>query len=100
LRLNGETIAKIEEDVRAPGTALSLLLDTSGARCYRYEWKTYSNSPTWPGSSGQRTYKAQRLRTLSNDVDYFLSPLPGMQYSTLSIVGKSSLNEIACRDAK
>jgi hypothetical protein len=100
LRMNGETIGKIEEDAKTPGTPLSLLLDVSGARCYRYEWKTYSNFPAWSGGSGQRTYKAQRVRTLSSDVDYFLQPLHSTEYSTLPVVGKSSLNEIACRNAK
>jgi hypothetical protein len=100
LRMNGDVIGKIEEDAKTPGTALPLLLDTSGVRCYRYEWKTYSNFPTWAGGSGQRTYKAQRLRTLSGDVDYFLSPLHSTEFSSLPVVGKSSLNEIACKQSK
>lgn len=100
LRLNGELIGKIEEDAHDPGTALPVLLDTSGSRCYRYEWKTYSDFPTMGGGSGQRTYKAQRIRTLSSEVSYFLLPLHSMEYSTLPQVWKSSLNEIACKDAK
>ncbi|MBZ5531016.1 MAG: hypothetical protein LAO20_06265 [Acidobacteriia bacterium] len=100
LRLNGETIGKIEEDPNTPGTALPLLLDTSGAHCYRYEWATYSNFPAMPGGSGHRIYKAQRLRTLTSNVNYFLFPLPGVQYSSQTIEWKSALNDIACKNAK
>jgi len=101
LRMNGETIGKIEDDVHTPGTALPLLLDISGAHCYRYEWRTYSSySSMGPGSSGQRTYKAQRLRTLSSNIDFFLQPLPGMVFSTLSVEGRTSLNDVACKGVK
>ena len=85
LRMNGETIGKIEENAKTPDTALTLLLDTSGARCYRYEWATYSNFAAWPGGSGKRTYKAQRVRTLPGYVDYFLRPLH--QCGTLNLSG-------------
>jgi hypothetical protein len=100
LRLNGETIGKIEENAKTPDAALTLLLDTSGARCYRYEWATYSNFAAWPGGSGKRTYKAQRVRTLPGYVDYFLQPLHSVEHSTFPVVGKVSLNEIACKDAR
>lgn len=100
LRFNGETVGKIEEDPNSPGTALTLLFDTSGTRCYRYEWRTYSNSPGGFGGSGSRTYKAQRLQALSSSVDYFLHPLQSVEFSTDSMVQKSSLNEIACKEAK
>lgn len=99
LRLNGETIGNVEEDPNSPGTALPLLLDTSGNRCYRYEWKTYGSSPGF-GGSGTKTYEAQRLRVLSSSVDYFLHPLQNVEYSSSSLVQKSSLNEINCKDVK
>ena len=99
LRLNGEIVGNLEEDPNSPGTALPLLLDPSGARCYRYEWQSYSNSPGF-GGSGAKNYKAQRLQALSSSVDYFLHPLQSVEYSTNSMVQKSSLNEIACKEAK
>ncbi|HEY6250880.1 MAG TPA: hypothetical protein VI685_13045 [Candidatus Angelobacter sp.] len=99
LLLNGEAIGNIEEDINSPGTALPLLLDTSGERCYRYEWKTYGRSPGF-GGSGSKTYTAQRLRALSSGVDYFLHPLQSVEFSTDSMVQKSSLNEISCKEAK
>ena len=100
LILNGETIGNIEEDNNSPGTALPMLLDTSGDRCYRLEWRTYSNSPGGFGGSGSKTYTAQRLRILSSGVDYFLHPLQSVEFSTDSMVQKSALNEIACKEAK
>jgi hypothetical protein len=99
LRLNAEIIGNIEEDPNSPGTALPLLLDTSASRCYRYEWKTYGSSPGF-GGSGTKTYSAQRLRVLSSSVDYFLLPLQSVEYSTQSVVQKSSLNEISCKEVK
>jgi hypothetical protein len=100
LRLNGEVIGKVEEDPHTPGTALPLLLDISGAHCYRYEWATYSNFPAMPGGSGHSTYKPQRLRTLRSNVNYFLFPLPGVQFSSQTIEWKSALNDMACKNAK
>jgi hypothetical protein len=97
LRLNGESIGKIEEDSSTPGTAHPLLLDTSGAHCYVYEWQTYGAFPSPSGGHAQQTYKPQRLRSLSSHVDYFLRPLPSVEYSTNSVVQKSSLNETACK---
>jgi len=100
LRLNGETIGRVEEDPNSPGTALPMLFDTSGDRCYRLEWRTYSTSPMPFGGSGSKTYKAQRLRALSSGVDYFLRPLQGVEYYTNSMTQKSALTEIPCNDAK
>jgi hypothetical protein len=100
LRLNGEAIGKIEANARVPGTAFPLLLDTSGSRCYISEWRTYSTFPGSGTGSGHEIYKPQRLRTLSSGVDYFLHPLLSVEYSTNSVVQKSSLNEIACKNAK
>jgi hypothetical protein len=100
LRMNGETIGKIEDDVHAPGTALPLLLDTSGSRCYRYESRTYSNFPSMGPGGGQRTYKPQRVRTLSSNIDFFLQPLPTVVYSTLPVEGRAALNDIACRGVR
>jgi len=99
LRLNGETIGNLEEDPNSPGTALPLLLDTSGTRCYRYEWQSYGHSAGF-GGSGSKTFTAQRLRVLSSSVDYFLHPLLSTEYSTEGVVQKSSLNEIACKEVK
>jgi hypothetical protein len=99
LRLNGESIGKIEADAGV-GTAFPLLLDTSGSRCYRHEWQTYSNFPGFGAGNGHETYKPQRLRTIPSGIDYFLHPLLSTEYSTNSVVQKSSLNEIACKNAK
>ena len=100
LRVNGETIGKIEDDVHAPGTALPLLLDTSGSHCYRYESRTYSNFPSMGPGGGQQTYKPQRVRTLSSNIDYFLQPLPSMVFSSLPVEGKSSLNDVPCKGVR
>lgn len=99
LRLNDEVIGNIEEDNNSPGTAMPLLLDTSGTRCYRHEWQTYGSSVGF-GNNGSRTYKAQRLRALASSVDYFLHPLQSVEFSTDRVVYKSALNEIPCKDAK
>jgi len=100
LRVNGETVGKIEDDPHAPGSALPLLLDTSGSHCYRYEWRTYSSFPSMGPGSGQQTYKPQRLRTLSSNIDFFLQPLPTVVYSTISVEGRTSLNDVACKGVK
>ena len=100
LRFDGETVGDILEDPNSPGTAMPLLFDTSGRRCYQHEWRTYSSSPGGFGGSGSRIYKAQRLRALSSGVDYFLHPLQSVEFATDAMVQKSAITEISCKDAK
>ncbi len=96
LRLNGETIGNLEEEPTLPGTARAMLLDISGSHCFRHEWRTYSNFPEF-GGSGHQIFEAQRLRALSGPINYFLQPLLSVEYSTESVVQKSSLNEVPCK---
>jgi hypothetical protein len=98
LHLNGETLGRIEEDAQHPEMPLPMLLDTSGSHCFRWEYETYSNHPSFSSPTAPKTYKAQRLHLLQDDVDYFLESLPFEVYSPGGFeTGKSSLTETKCK---
>lgn len=100
LFLNGEAIGNLQEDPRSPGSPLDVLLDTSGKRCFRLEWHIYSNEPDVmvpEQLGGQKTLKPQRLHTLSDEVNYFLEPLPASVESDQFETSMSALTETPCR---
>jgi hypothetical protein len=101
LWVNGESIGRIEADPYTPGAASTMLLDTSASHCYRLESQTYSSSPLDGGPGhGQTNFKPQRLRTLKTPVNYFLYPLPSVEYSSDPVTYRTALNEIACGKVK
>jgi hypothetical protein len=98
--LNGETIGTLTEDPQSPGSPLDILVDTTATHCFNLEWHMYSTFPDDPvpmQSSGEKTLRPQRLRTLTDYVDYFLQPLPDEIESETDLTSKTALNEIPCR---
>ena len=100
LRVNGQVVSAIKENPKRAGTALPMLLDTSGSHCYREKWQNYSqdNFSFGPASGqGKTIYRPRPLLVLDEAPNLFLRPLPATVSDYVPYASRTTLAEVACR---
>jgi len=96
VRLNGEVVQQVAD----PQNNHYYLLDTSGARCYKLQTTIYGNFPAMMSAPKPELLRPQKMRALSDTVEYFMSDAPSMIMANSGEgegSGRTSLNQTPCK---
>jgi len=96
VRLNGEVVQQMA-DVQGDHY---YLLDTSGSRCYKLQTTIYGNFPSMMSPPKPELLRPQKIRALSDTVEYFMADAPGMIMANSGEgegSGRTSLNQTPCK---